>query len=49
MEEVDEGCPMIRMGVSGRVSSGTGLHWVVPDHLPLNVCVCVCVCVFECV
>jgi len=24
MQEVDKGCPMIRMGVSGCVSSGTG-------------------------
>ena len=41
MEEVDNRCPMIRMGVSGC------FFWyrptrVVPYYQPLNGCVCVC-------
>jgi len=44
MVEVDKGCLMIRMGVSGLMF----FFWyrptqVVPDKTPLNGCVCVCV------
>jgi len=41
MEEDDKGCPMIRMGVSGSVSFGTGLPWFsrTKGHLTA-VCVC---------
>jgi len=47
MEEVDKGCPMIRMG------EWVSFFWyrltrVVPDQRPLNGCVCVCVCVCAC-
>ena len=39
MEEVDKGCPMIRMGVSG-CFFWYRLTRVVPDQRPLNGCVC---------
>jgi len=41
MEEVDKGCLMIRMGVSGRMFLLVLAHPVVPDKGPLNGCVCV--------
>ena len=44
MEEVDKGCPMIRMSVSGCVFLLVPAHRVVLDKGPLNVCVCLFVC-----
>ena len=41
MEEVDKGCPMIRMGVSGLVFLLVPATWAVPHQQPLNGCVCV--------
>ena len=41
MEEVDKGCLMIRMGVSGWMFHLVPANWVVPDQRPLNSCVCV--------
>ena len=39
--EVDKGCPMIRMGVSGLVFLLVPATWAVPHQQPLNGCVCV--------
>jgi len=44
MEEVDKGCLMIRMDVSGCLF-WYRLTWVVLEKGPLNGCVCACVCV----
>jgi len=41
MEEVDKGCPMIRMGEWVNVFFWYRLTRVVPDKRPLNGCVCV--------
>jgi len=49
MEEDDKGCPMIRMGVSGRVFLLVPADPGCPGPKAvkrLSVCVCVCVCVF---
>ena len=50
MEEVDKGCPMIRMGVSGLVFLLVLAHPASPGskaikRLCVRACVCVCVCV----
>jgi len=42
MEEVDKGCPMIRMGVSGWVFLRVSAYPGSPGPKPLNGCVCVC-------
>ena len=42
MDEVDKGCPVISMAVSG-CFFWYRPTWVVPDQQPLNSCVCVCV------
>ena len=43
MDEDDKGCPMIRLGVSGCVSSGTGLPGLSRTKAVKRLCVCVCV------
>ena len=45
MEEDDKECLMIRLGVSGWVSSGTGLPGLSRTKAVKRLCVCVCVCV----
>jgi len=50
MEEDDKGCPMIRMGVSGRVFLLVPADPGCPGPKAvkrLSVCVCVCVCVLN--
>ena len=42
MEENDKGCPMMRMGVSGCVSSGNGLPVLSRTKAVKRLCVCVC-------
>ena len=46
MEEVDKGCPIIRMGMNGECIFWYRPTGVVPDQRPLNGCVCVHACVF---
>ena len=41
MGEVDKGCPMIRMGVSGCVFLLVPVYPGCPGQKPLNGCVCV--------
>jgi len=53
MEEVDKGCPVIRMGVSGRVFLLVQAYPGSPGpkavkRLYMCVCVCVCQCVCVC-
>jgi len=43
MEEDDKGCPMIRLGVSGRVFLLVPAYPGCPGQKPLNGCVCVCI------
>ena len=43
MEEVDKGCLMIRMGVSGRMFLLVPTYPGSPGKGSLNGCVCVCV------
>ena len=45
MEEVDKGCSMIRMGVSGSVFLLGSPGPKAVKRLCVRVCVCVCVCV----
>ena len=41
MEEDDKGCPMIRLGVSVSVFSGTGLPWLSRTKAVKRLCVCI--------
>jgi len=45
MEEVDKGCPMIRIGVSGLMFLLVPAYQGSAEARAVCVCVCVCVCV----
>jgi len=49
MEEVDKGCPMIRMGVSGSVFLWVPAYLGSPGPKAVKRCVCVRACVRACV